>query len=233
MLIGHGSEVPNSAGLFGGYEGACNETWLLRGEPGVSHVGQIWEPGPIRASGEELGAKPGFFALRAGDVFGYSFQGGGGYGDPLDRDPALVLADVEEGLVSRAESARLYGVVLDGGRVDRDATMARRAELRARRVPRAECPETARRGPGQAIGPVMTLHAGRLACRCGFDLGPAAGNFKDRAAARVVEPAEHGAIRLHDELELREHCCPSCGTLLESEVVRRGAPSLHTIQLDG
>ena len=36
---------------------------------------------------EELGPKPGQMALAAGDVLGYAFQGGGGYGDPIKRDP--------------------------------------------------------------------------------------------------------------------------------------------------
>jgi len=231
MLIGHGSEVPNSAGLFGGYEGSTNETWLLRSEPGRAAIGRISDPEPLREGGEELGAKPGFFTLRAGDVFGYSFQGGGGFGDPIDRDPQHVLADVEEGIVSRTEAVRLYGVVLDEDGVDAELTASRRAEIRDERVPGARLPSSF--VSGMPIGPALRLHDGRLSCRCGFALGSPAGNFKNLAVSRVVPATDHGRIRLHSELELREHCCPACGTLLESEVARRGAPNLHTIQLDG
>ena len=53
--------------------------------------------------------------------------GGGGYGDPLDRPPEAVLADVVEGWVSAAAATELYGVVLTaddgvGPRVDEAAT---------------------------------------------------------------------------------------------------------------
>lgn len=41
-------------------------------------------------------------------------SGGGGYGDPLDRDPERVRTDVLEGWVSREQAREAYGVVLDG-----------------------------------------------------------------------------------------------------------------------
>ena len=61
--------------------------------------------------------------------------GGGGYGNPLERDPARVVADVEAEYVS-VESARDdYGVVVDPNTVELDkaATNALRDRLRAAR----------------------------------------------------------------------------------------------------
>ena len=54
--------------------------------------------------------------------------GGGGYGDPLTRDPAAVLHDVLEGWVSRERALEVYGVVLtnSGEEVDATATEAKR-----------------------------------------------------------------------------------------------------------
>jgi acetone carboxylase gamma subunit len=50
--------------------------------------------------------------------------------------------------------------------------------------------------------------------------------------ARTVAAEEHGPhIVLHEELSLREQACPACGTLLEAEVIRGDAPSLHSIEL--
>jgi N-methylhydantoinase B len=59
--------------------------------------------------------------------------GGGGWGDPLERDPALVLADVENGYISAACARRDYGVVLDpqGRSVDEAATRRTRKARRA------------------------------------------------------------------------------------------------------
>jgi N-methylhydantoinase B len=60
--------------------------------------------------------------------------GGGGWGDPLDRDPALVLADVREELVSRAAARAHYGVVVrDDLTLDQAATQRERDRLRSGR----------------------------------------------------------------------------------------------------
>jgi N-methylhydantoinase B len=236
MVLCHGMEVPNSTGQFGGLEGATNEAWLVDGatcEGGP--VGTVTEPADVRARGVALGAKHGFFGLRAGDVFACSYQGGGGYGDPLDRPAALVELDVRTGVVGAEEAERLYGVCLADGAVDEAATTARRADLRAQRlgdVPRtAAAPWPPAATAGVRIGPSLLYDEGRIACRCGQDLGPADGNFKEHAVTRVRTGPDHGAIALHEELELREHACPACGTLLESEVARHGADDLHTIEL--
>ena len=63
-------------------------------------------------------------------------SGGGGYGDPLDRDPELVRADVLEGWVSERAAAEIYGVVFEGRRDEESLaiqgakTAERRAQLR-------------------------------------------------------------------------------------------------------
>lgn len=73
----------------------------------------------------------------AGERIVYEFGGGGGWGDPLDRDPQAVLDDVLDEYVSVEGAARDYGVVLTGSledltlAVDRSATAALRAERRA------------------------------------------------------------------------------------------------------
>ena len=233
MLIGHGCEVPNSAGLFGGLEGSCNECAVAEGDGAEPPVGRITDHESLQTAGfrvTDLGPKPGFFPLRAGSVFSYSFMGGGGFGDPIDREPELVLADAEAGFVSVESAERHYGVVVRHGAVDRAATEARRRAIRRERLGGAE--------PARPPGPphVLALVAadGRFGCRCGQDLGPWNVNWKHVAATRMVAADDHGVrIRLREELELREHCCPGCGTLLESELVRKGDPDLQTIELDG
>jgi len=56
--------------------------------------------------------------------------GGGGWGDPFDRNPELVLTDVKDGIVSEAKALEDYGVVLKGGAVNIAATEKRRADGR-------------------------------------------------------------------------------------------------------
>ena len=60
--------------------------------------------------------------------------GGGGWGDPLQRDAALVAADAAEGLISRRAARELYGVVLQGSMsLDEGATQRLRDQLRSKR----------------------------------------------------------------------------------------------------
>jgi len=62
--------------------------------------------------------------------------GGGGYGDPLERDPAAVLRDVRNEVLSAEKAAADYGVVIDtrGWTVDAAATRTRRATIAAARA---------------------------------------------------------------------------------------------------
>ncbi len=70
--------------------------------------------------------------MEPGDVIHIHSPGGGGRGDPLDREPERVALDVRRGYVSPAAAEAAYGVVIRGGGVDMPATAALRA---SRRVP--------------------------------------------------------------------------------------------------
>jgi N-methylhydantoinase B len=82
----------------------------------------------------EQGSPYGLTRLVPGDVVTMDAAGGGGYGDPFDRDPDLVAADVAEGYVTIERARDDYGVVVDPktSEVDEAATNRLRAE---RRVP--------------------------------------------------------------------------------------------------
>lgn len=85
----------------------------------------------VRADGSEewLPAKCDDVHVKEGDVLYFNTWGGGGWGNPLERDAALVAVDVGRGLVSR-EGAKRYGVVIAAdGSVDESATEKLRAEM--------------------------------------------------------------------------------------------------------
>jgi N-methylhydantoinase B len=67
--------------------------------------------------------------LAEGDLVSHRMAGGGGFGHPHDRDPALVAEDVRNGLVDPTEAREAYGVVLRPGtfEVDEAATEAARS----------------------------------------------------------------------------------------------------------
>jgi N-methylhydantoinase B len=71
--------------------------------------------------------------MRKGDLFRHEVAGAGGWGDPLERDPALVLQDVRNEFVSALAAREDYGVVVAGDTVDVGATTMLRREMRERR----------------------------------------------------------------------------------------------------
>jgi N-methylhydantoinase B len=77
--------------------------------------------------------------MEAGESLVYEFGGGGGWGDPLDRDPQAVLEDVWDEIVSVEGARRDYGVVVTGSledmtlALDVEATEAERARRREAR----------------------------------------------------------------------------------------------------
>ena len=90
--------------------------------------------------------------IRKGDVFRHVLAGAGGFGDPLERDPAAVLRDVRNELLSWQRAETDYGVILDTATwtIDTAATAKRRAGIRASRGWR-ETPKVQRHDPPPAV----------------------------------------------------------------------------------
>jgi N-methylhydantoinase B len=99
------------------------------GEPGA-RARKILEKAD--GTSQVVGNKVEDLEVEAGDRLHFITWGGGGWGDPLERDPALVALEVEQGLVT-VDGARRYGVALKDGQVDASATEALRAKIRAER----------------------------------------------------------------------------------------------------
>lgn len=132
-----GVEQPGSAGIAGGLPSCTNQFVLKRG----SNIHELLAKGLIPQDLDEVqgrlevatGITP--TSQAKGDVYHCIGMGGGGYGDPLDRDPALVLRDVVNGLVTPELAAETYGVVISGQPPleDEAATSRQREAIRARR----------------------------------------------------------------------------------------------------
>jgi N-methylhydantoinase B len=86
---------------------------------------------PDSADRRMLPSKATNLPVEAGDVLRLGVSGGGGYGDPFDRDPQMVVRDIHHGLVSPDGARRDYGVVVDQlGALDSEATIAFRTQSR-------------------------------------------------------------------------------------------------------
>ena len=102
------NEAP--VGVFGGHDGLPGK---VTHNPGTAAATE-W---PSKATGKRV---------TAGDVVRITGPNSGGYGAPTERDPARVLADVLDGLITPATAREVYKVAIDGTRIDDDATRALR-----------------------------------------------------------------------------------------------------------
>jgi N-methylhydantoinase B len=246
-----GSEQPESPGLCGGYPSTTNQFQILRNTDVHERfaAGEIPQSlGELEGELEAYGAY-GVTSQKAGDVYRTVAMGGGGYGDPIDRDPERVLRDVESSLVTPEWAGRMYGVVLrDGGTaVDVEATEAQRETIRAERR-KASGHERSAESPalwdpdreGVRLSEALYYDVDGATplyrCRCGHVLGSAEASFKQLAAfARFpvqhigpeVDPYDVGKGRF----EAREFYCPCCWTLLNVEIAQPDDPIIDDARL--
>ena len=205
VLHGHGMAVASTPGIAGGHPGSTNTFSIVRAsgyhaglrEGKVHREAGDFDAAPERTSGLYM------TRLEEDDVVIARNSGGGGWGDPLAREPLSVLADVRNGAVSPQWAREGYGVVIVDDDLDIKATFdlrhARRQErvaTREGRPPEIEDPTTCRHAEE---GATLLAQPRRLS-----ELGA------------WILPFESGA-RFHAV----EEVCSACGTLLNLRVVPR------------
>jgi len=113
FVMDHGRVGPQ--GALGGKDGGPNTVTVYRN-------GKAYTPVHL--------SKDQDIPIAPGDVVSVGTPGGGGYGDPLERDTSLVLRDVKRGYYTPAEARELFSVILtkDLDAIDEAATAALRAQ---------------------------------------------------------------------------------------------------------
>jgi N-methylhydantoinase B len=238
VLASAGKAVAQNAGLCGGYPGNTGQDVLARN----SNTHAMIKAGQIPASLAELGGEQedgqcyAQTSLAPGDVFYMHWQGGGGYGDPLLREPDAVANDVREGKTTVGTAKQVYGVALAGdGSVDTDRTAGLRADMRVARHDRAvvqgEPGATLDVSRGRRLDDnlVEVTVAGKpsVGCaHCGQHLGESHADATLTLARHSGPAAEAGAVVSSDasiyvdrKIEFRQYFCPGCSTALYSALV--------------
>jgi N-methylhydantoinase B len=240
-VVGNDQAINTSLGLAGGYPGHSGN-WKGTSETPIK---EFMADGSLPANPRQLENLVGqiprvppnsILDLGQTGIIIASYCAGGGFGDPLTRDPALVAADVEDGTILPEAADADYGVVLRGADVDEEGTLKRRAEILGERLSTSRPP--ARRYPareesavvvGRGLDALEVVDQGRDVCwscvACGQLLGPVSDNFKLASARRDRDPHAVDSLRYPDpkdftdaDLVLREWFCPGCGTLLDLDV---------------
>jgi len=247
---GTGAEVPNAYGLAGGLPGGAVKYVRYRG---TSVQARLSRGEPLAADVHELDGEPNVTYLKHSrspfppDMVEYHcWQGGGGYGDPLERDPSMVAQDVRSRIVSMRVAREIYGVVLVDGHVDEEATRELRESVRRARLSRArpgtevflagsdvdgppiEIPETPSAGGRLSFGDLLEFDfdADQIRCRpCRAVLGPARGDFRLGCLVEEAPVTSAGPGRGEDydagRIHLRLSYCPGCGRQLDAQVALR------------
>src|SRR5204863_4846521 len=131
--LSSGNAVPTSTGMMGGYPGAVNRYRFTRDSDILDRMQRADMPTDIsQVSGREetLGLRQQDFVQNPADVYAVLWSAAGGFGDPLERDPAKVEAVIANGAVTEKAALEIYGVVAG----DEAATKRRRHDPRAQRV---------------------------------------------------------------------------------------------------
>jgi N-methylhydantoinase B len=230
-----GVELFNASGIDGGYPGAGSQVSVIR----QSGVWEKLRRGEIPLTYVEFGGTVEHLASKSDgrlgpdDVLVFYPPGGGGYGDPLDRDPERVRQDVLCGAVTIEGALRHYGVRLTPeAAVEAEATRRERAARVRQRLGGNRSAAAAARGvAGESAQQVAEYleeaeRDGRriLRCRrCRHVLGPATEDYRRYALRRERRLGEAGpwlALPWRGEsphFVLQESICPSCGVLFDVE----------------
>lgn len=228
------SEVPSS-GAGGGYPGGGSSFYLIRRSNVRELLARGLNPLPDRVTGQREFArnKVGHIGYTRNDISVVVSGGGGGVGDPLLRDPALVLADLRAGWITGAHASAAYGVLVDrGGTLDEEGTARRREEIRRKRLGRE--PERPLKAPPSAGVSVTASASGWTCTSCAAPLGGLAANWREAAVSVQTPITERFAelemtVRPRSEepaVVLREYFCPACAAALAVDVVTEDTETL-------
>ena len=234
VLASAGKAIAQNAGLSGGHPGSSGIDIVARQSRVTELLASGTMPSTLSEVGDtlEIGQNYASSYLAPGEVLAMTWQGGGGYGDPLHREPAAVAADLREEKITADAARDVYGVVLVDGTVDDTSTAAERDRRRAARGDRSSV-----RGDG---GSKIDVTAGRrlddnlvelgedgrtiVGCRhCGERLGEPAGlrlgvheGPSTGAGPQIrTDPADY----VDAPVVFRQYCCPGCWTAVYSAVV--------------
>jgi N-methylhydantoinase B len=250
---GQSVSAQNAPGLFGGFPSPAGHYVIRRDTNLNAEMAAQRLPASIDAleAGEtiKLMGKSNGTSLESGDVLELRVGGGGGYGDPLERDPALVAADILYRSVSRDAAHAVYGVILQSdGAPDTAATDSLRRELLQGRgswspskvnsigeLPRSDLAGS--RSVHEYVAVAGNVGDRNLACsKCGHTYCGEEDNYKefalfDEGPIMFMPTAQDPSFYVDDAIVLRRYCCPGCHVQTSAEITRAEEPTFADMRL--
>ncbi len=225
--MAQGLQHPSTLGILGGEPGSAS------GIAVAESAGAGWDH-LVDGRNAPLPLPDVNLAVSARHVMIASSQGGGGLGDPIERDPAAVLDDVEEGLVTVAGALRDYGVVIADGALDEAATRQVRIDRRRERLGAEPLPRDRKRA-GQRLSSHFDVADGEIVCAgCGTGICASGGPILASLRSREADVGDRFPLTSlypgSERFRIRYFYCPGCGTQVDVQVGLAGAPPLETTE---
>lgn len=237
---------PDGAGRFRSGSG-CEESFRLHGADRFAGnlLGQrAWFPSMGAAGGapgattsisitrfdgtvEQLDLNTPNFEFKAGEWINISCGSGGGFGDPLDRDPEAVVRDVQFGRIDAEDARQIYGVVIEDSRVDGNATQNERDRVRHARLREAIFEGSPLQVDADEIdrSAALPLYPG-VAQRGRFAIAEESGTVlaqsPDHWTTGCAVTETHLETELASDLVVRTYLDPVTGRALHTEAVPEG-----------
>ena len=244
----YAEKITSTLGIWGGYPAAgMIQVFLEKGEVVTKYLESGKLPENLEEAREIEGARkmPLFYGRMAteGMTGVVMVGGGGGYGDPLERVPAMLKEDVESFIHSLEVAENVYGVVMDKEthEIDEEATKKKREQIKAKRLKEGKSLKTGKGVKEIEEGRFFTesliiTPSKEIQCKvCGYVFCDHQENYKEYALCRNTTPSELGPLRPTKEgrswCVYREFICPDCAILLQTDVVPEGTPIIHEMQL--
>jgi N-methylhydantoinase B len=167
-------------------------------------------------------------------VYAVLWSAAGGFGDPLEREPAKVEADVANGDVSVDAAKSIYGVIVGDAQATQDERHRQRMERIGGQPSGRKLTGTVGLRPTENLA-VINVHW--CCAKCSTDLGPLAKNYKEGCVRRDLpieasNPIVGDPARFIDPRpQFRQFCCPGCGLLIENEIAVESEPLLRDVEL--
>lgn len=240
-------------GLFGGFAMGGNLGESVLALTSKEELLRKFSEGSYPTSNDQLGTEWGVNARRSAEshmerqlggirievpeysLIGYSFGCGGGYGDPLDRDPVKVMEDAKNEAITLDSAKKVYGVILDPKTFELDTKKSeeQRQKIIKERLSKGKLVTTDKpRGKLQQgdkkksliriseyLEVVEKRNATKVICcvKCQNEFCSSDENYKKYSLRRTrdlseVKEVTEGEQPVH---YYQEYICPGCGTLLQ------------------
>lgn len=259
-LVSQNPRLTTQFGLNGGHWANTGDFLHVEG----SNIRAEFATGKLPSSPEAVRALDGnhsWLAPKAmhapfgeSDVIEHLVFGGGGYGDPLQRDPDMVARDMRAGDVTPHAVEHVYGTVLDGeGNVDTAGTDELRRRIRDERFAQAKSGSPGKEPKGDlrrvadiaealAVGVDDSDEHFFLCSSCGTTICGVDENYKEHCARietslAEIDPEIFGHIEdevfeLDEETSYRIFICPTCAVAFENELTLDAVAPIRDISID-